>query len=123
MKKIIILLGVPGSGKGTQAKRLCERYGYAHISTGDLLRKLEQDPRADVEDKQKLTAMRAGKLVSDDLIYKLVFREIQTSMSQGKGVVLDGAIRSVEQAKTYQTFFVEQGWDDEVLAIEIALSD
>ncbi len=65
MKKIIILVGVPGSGKGTQAKKLALKYNYGHISTGDLLRALDTDPNGDPEDKKKLEDMISGKLVSD----------------------------------------------------------
>jgi adenylate kinase len=123
MKRIIIFLGVPGSGKGTQAKTLCEQYGYGHISTGDLLRALESDPAGDPEDKQKLADMKAGKLVPDDLIYKLAFAEIRKHLARGSGVVLDGAIRNVAQAEAYQKFFESAGVSHEVMAIEIVLSD
>lgn len=123
MKKIIILLGIPGSGKGTQARLLAKRYGYSHISTGDLLRALDANPDADPADKQKLADMKAGRLVASDLIYKLAFAAIVKAIDEGKGVILDGAIRSVEQAKAYQAFFLEQGLDNEVRAIEISLSD
>ncbi len=123
MKKIIILLGVPGSGKGTQAKRLAARSGFAHISTGELLRALEADTSADSHDRQKLADMKAGKLVPDELIYKLAFREIKKNLEMGKGVVLDGAIRSLAQAAAYEEFFEVQGWEQEVIAIEIAISD
>ena len=107
MKKIIILLGVPGSGKGTQAKKIAERYGYRHISTGELLRTLESDPSASADDKAKLAEMKGGKLVSDELIYKLAFAEIKKNVQADTGVVLDGAIRSVAQAVGYQKFFME----------------
>jgi adenylate kinase len=123
MKKIIILMGVPGSGKGTQANMLCDRTGYAHISTGDLLRALELDPAADAQDKEKLAAMKAGQLVSDELIFKLAFTEIQKHVASGRGVVLDGAIRNIEQAQAYEQFFVAHGWQNEVLVIEITISD
>lgn len=123
MKRVIILLGVPGSGKGTQAKTLCEKYGYGHISTGDLLRALEQYPEADKEDKEKLTKMKVGKLVADDLIYKLAFAEIRKYLARGSGVVLDGAIRSVTQVEAYQKFFAYEGVAGDVIAIEIAISD
>jgi len=123
MKKIIILLGVPGSGKGTQAKKIAERYHYAHISTGDLLRTLEKDEAADSGDRQKLADMKAGKLVQDELIYKLAFREIEKNISAGRGVVLDGAIRSMEQARAYEDFFEELGAADQALAIEIHIDD
>ena len=123
MKKIIIFLGVPGSGKGTQAKRIAEKYGYAHISTGELLRALENDPSAAVEEKQKIVDMKSGKLVADDLIYKLAFHAIEKNLEDWKGVVLDGAIRSVEQAKAYQNFFEKKSIARDVLVIEIHISD
>lgn len=123
MRKIIILLGVPGSGKGTQAKFIAEKYNYAHISTGDLLRALENDPMGDKDDKAKLAEMKAGRLVADELIYKLAFNEIQKNIQSGKGVVLDGAIRSLDQAKAYQKFFADNGWSDDVVAVEIAIPD
>jgi len=123
MKKIIILLGVPGSGKGTQARKLVQRFGFAHISTGDLLRALDIDPNGDKEDRAKLAEMKAGKLVADNLIYKLAFTEIKKNLDLGKSVVLDGAIRTVEQAKKYEEFFVSLGLRNEILVIEIKLSD
>ena len=73
MKHILIFLGPPGCGKGTQAKKIATKYNYGHISTGDLLRALANDPHGDAEDKKLLEEMKAGKLVSDDLIYKLAF--------------------------------------------------
>ncbi len=123
MKKIIILMGVPGSGKGTQAKILRETLGYTHISTGDLLRALQSDPHADPADLRALADMKAGRLVADSLIYKLAFREIQKSVQIGGGVVLDGAIRSVAQAQAYQDFFADMGLLDEIIVMNLALSD
>lgn len=122
-KKIIILLGVPGSGKGTQAKKIAEHYQYAHISTGDLLRALEDRTDLDNELQQALADVTAGALVSDTVIYRLAFEAIEKNMKTGRGVVLDGAIRSVEQANAYQDFFIEHGWQDEVIVLELALSD
>jgi len=116
-------MGVPGSGKGTQAKKLVEKYGYGHISTGDLLRALAKDKNANAEDKQKLEEMKAGGLVADDLIYKLAFKEIEKYLNDGKGVILDGAIRNVEQAKKYDEFFAKKNVNDEVVVIEVKLSD
>ncbi len=114
---------MPGSGKGTQARLLVDRYGYGQISTGDLLRALGADENADPNDKKMLEDMKSGKLVSDDLVYKLAFAEIEKNFSDSKGVILDGAIRSVEQAKKYQEFFVEKGVEGEVIAIEMRLDD
>lgn len=123
MKKIVVLLGIPGSGKGTQAKKIAEQYGYGHISTGDLLRALDKDEHASEEDKVELAKMKAGENVSDDLIYRLAFRKISENLDAGKGVVLDGAIRNPDQAERYQTFFAELGVEDEVLAIELSMKD
>ncbi len=123
MKRIIILMGVPGSGKGTQARKIVEKNGYAHISTGDLLRALDKDENADPIDKQKLADMKAGKLVADDLIYKLAFAEMDKNLDAGKGVLLDGAIRNVEQAKRYQEYFKDKGLLGEILVLELSLSD
>ncbi|MBT4071396.1 MAG: AAA family ATPase [Candidatus Magasanikbacteria bacterium] len=123
MKKIIILLGIPGSGKGTQARRLVQDFHYGQISTGDLLRALDADEDADVEDKQMLADMKSGNLVADTLIYKLAFQEIKKYLAEGTGVVLDGAIRNTAQAEAYQEFFKKQGVDLEVVTIEMTLSD
>lgn len=116
-------MGVPGSGKGTQAKKMVEVYAYAHISTGDLLRALDKNEHADLEDKKMLADMKAGKLVADTLIYKLAFAEIEKNFKLGKGVILDGAIRNLMQAQKYDEFFAEKNMDQEVLVIEMKLSD
>ncbi len=124
MKKVVIFLGVPGSGKGTQAKRLTARYAYQHISTGNLLRALNEDSNANLVDKQKLEDMKVGKLVSNDLIYKLAFQAIVKAFEENKGVILDGAIRNVEQAKAYNIFLNEQGiTNSDIVVVHITLSD
>jgi len=121
--KIFILLGIPGSGKGTQAKIIAEKYDLVHISTGDLLRGLDADPNADPEDKEKAQEIKNGKMVSDDLIYKLAFAAIKNAVVQGKGAILDGAIRSVAQAESYERFFVLEGLSKQIQAINLELSD
>jgi adenylate kinase len=123
LKKIIIFMGVPGSGKGTQAKLLSNSLGYSHLSTGDLLRSLESDQNADPEDIKMLVNMKEEKLVPDGLIYKLAFKRIKSSLDNGIGIVLDGAIRNLSQAAEYQKFFVENNFQDEVAVVEIAIDD
>ncbi|MFI5174122.1 MAG: adenylate kinase [Terriglobia bacterium] len=94
--RVIILLGAPGAGKGTQAKALVERYGIPQISTGDMLREA-------VKNKTPLglaaePIMKSGGYVNDDIINGLV--EERTSQADcGNGFVLDGYPRTVEQAK------------------------
>lgn len=123
MKRVIILLGIPGSGKGTQARNIAQKYGYIHISTGELLRSLDKDPHILVEDKNELQKMKAGDIVSDELIYRLAFKEIESHIKKGEAVVLDGAIRNIKQAERYQDFFEGLGMADEVLAIELSMRD
>lgn len=123
MKKVIILMGVPGSGKGTQAEMLAKKFNYGHISTGDLLRKLAADPKVDPNDKMMLEEMKAGKLVDDELIYQLAFGEMKKYFLQNKGVILDGAIRTVDQAERYQRFFEENGVDNNMVVIDVNISD
>lgn len=123
MKRILIFLGIPGSGKGTQARLLVERFGYVHISTGDLLRRLEKDSTADLRDLEMLQAMKEGKLVSNELIYKLVFREIETQYKAGNKIILDGAIRNLEQAQALQAFLDTHGMHQDIAAVEFHIDD
>ncbi len=123
MKKIVILMGPPGSGKGTQAKKIAEKYNYRHISTGDLLRALDADKNAPAEERTAMEQMKQGILVPDWLIYRLAFRAIDSARAAGRGVVLDGAIRNIPQAEEYQKYFKEHDLENEVIAIEVALSD
>ncbi|MEK7084174.1 MAG: nucleoside monophosphate kinase, partial [Patescibacteria group bacterium] len=123
MKKIIILLGIPGSGKGTQAKKIADRYGYGHVSTGDLLRALDVKEGHSASEEIELKKMKSGGIVSDELIFRLAFQAVQGFFDQGKGVVLDGAIRNENQASRYQNFFEDHGMADAVIAIELHISD
>ncbi len=117
------MIGPPGSGKGTQAKKIAAKHNYHHLSTGDILRALAGKSQLDAAEKEAVEQMKSGKLVSDELIYKLVFGEIQKNIASGRGVVLDGAIRNLEQAQSFQNFFKEQNLVTEVLALEITLND
>lgn len=92
----LILIGAPGSGKGTQAKRLQEQLGYAHISTGDLLRAAV---KAGSELGQKAKGfMDAGGLVPDALVIDLLLEELATPAA-AKGFILDGFPRTLPQAE------------------------
>jgi len=93
MKKLLFI-GVPGAGKGTQAQ-LLEKYGFKHISTGDIIREAfkNKDPLLINYQEQ----YNKGILLSDELIFKLIENTIKTSKS--KGYVLDGAVRTIPQAK------------------------
>lgn len=116
-------MGPPGSGKGTQAKKIAQKYDYLHLSTGDLLRALANKTDLNFDEAEALEQIKVGTLVSDDLIFKLVFGKIEDEINSGRGVVLDGAIRTLNQAKEYQNFFAKKNWLSEILVLEIALSD
>ena len=94
--KAIILLGSPGVGKGTQGVRLGRELGWAHVSTGDLLRAALREGTA--LGHQAREYMDVGELVPDGVIIDLV-REHLGNLDPGRGVVFDGFPRTVAQAE------------------------
>lgn len=100
IKNIIILLGLPGSGKGTQGAVLSEELAIPHISTGDILRKMVLED--DKDSKLLAKYMSEGKLVPSDLVNQLVKRFILSDACKN-GCILDGYPRTLEQAE----YFIE----------------
>lgn len=96
MRLNLVLMGPPGSGKGTQARRLARRYGVPHVSTGDILRQAvrEGTPLG----REVSAVMASGSLVSDDLMANLV-RERLARADAASGFILDGFPRTVVQAR------------------------
>ncbi len=92
-----VLLGPPGSGKGTQAARVCKARGLLHLSTGDLLRAAVSDATA--LGLKARGFMDRGELVPDELVFALL-RERLRSPAAGRGFLLDGFPRNVAQAGT-----------------------
>lgn len=90
---IVILLGCPGSGKGTQCKRLADKYGFTHLATGDIF-------RAEINSKSALGLraqdyVKSGKLVPDAIVVEMVAGKIE----KGGKYLLDGFPRTVDQAE------------------------
>jgi adenylate kinase len=101
----IILFGPPGSGKGTQAKMLTEKFDIPHISTGDLLRAAVLNTTAlGIQAKSYLDV---GALVPDDVMIGLI-REVLTSVAK-RGFILDGFPRTIAQAEALDQLFKELG--------------
>ena len=102
----IVMLGAPGSGKGTQAKLLVEKYKLPQISTGDMLREAvaEGSPLG----RQAKAAMDAGQLVSDDIVLSII-QERVTRPDARKGFILDGFPRNLQQAEALDQLLTALG--------------
>ena len=102
----IVLLGPPGSGKGTQAKMIAEKYGVVHISTGDILR---ENVRGGTDlGKEAKTYMDAGKLVPDELLINIIKDRLAKPDVAG-GYMLDGYPRTTPQAEAMDKILPELG--------------
>jgi adenylate kinase len=113
----IVLLGAPGSGKGTQAQRLIERAGVPQISTGDLLRAAVA--RGTELGKQAREAMDSGRLVDDSLVLGMI-RERLDEADTRRGFVLDGFPRNLAQAHALERLLASLGKPlDAVVQLEV----
>ncbi|WP_416882818.1 adenylate kinase [Marivita sp.] len=103
---VLILLGPPGAGKGTQARMLEEQFGLVQLSTGDLLRAAVA-AGTDAGEQAK-AVMEAGDLVSDDIVIAIL-RDRLADADCAKGVILDGFPRTTVQAKALDMLLAESG--------------
>ncbi len=102
----IVLLGAPGSGKGTQAKLLIEKFKISQISTGDILR---EEGKAGTElGRRAKAAMDAGELVSDDVVLGIIQNRLTRPDAKG-GFILDGFPRNIPQAQALDAMMARLG--------------
>jgi adenylate kinase len=117
MAMLIVLVGPPGSGKGTQAKVLMERYGIPQISTGDMLRAAK---KAGTLDKRYLEIMDAGGLVPDEAMIELIDTRIDGDDAK-PGFLLDGFPRTVPQAEALAALLARRDRQlDAVIQLDVA---
>jgi adenylate kinase len=103
--KVHILLGPPGSGKGTQAKRLVQDFSLIHLSTGDILRDaVSRETEVGLRAK---AIMASGKLVDDQTVNGLVFARLQ---DETQDVLFDGYPRTLQQAEALEDFLSAKGF-------------
>ncbi|MCX6247099.1 MAG: adenylate kinase [Bacteroidetes bacterium] len=102
----LILFGPPGAGKGTQAVKIAEKYGWVHVSTGDILRsEVSQGTPLGLKVK---AVMEAGTLVSDELLIEIM-ESVFRKNSKAGGFVLDGFPRTLKQAKELEGMLEKLG--------------
>jgi adenylate kinase len=103
----IVVLGRQGAGKGTQCARLVEEFGLKHVSTGDMLRAAVADGTE--LGKQAEAIMKAGDLVSDEIMIGIVRERLGQADIMEHGVLLDGFPRTPDQADALEEIFGDQG--------------
>ena len=108
----IVIFGAPGSGKGTQSKKIIERYGFDYISTGDMLRRAISEGRE--LGKTAKDYIDRGQLVPDDVIVGMI-ADFLDSKKGSKGVIFDGFPRTLKQAEALKTMLNERGTDIHIL--------
>ncbi len=114
MSKIIVLIGAPGAGKGTQARLLEERRGIPQISTGDMFREMKNDDTPLAKEVQAI--MSSGKLISDELTFQIVKNR---TGREKDSYILDGFPRTAAQAEMLETLATEQNRTIQTIEVDI----
>lgn len=116
MSKIIVLMGAPGAGKGTQARLLQQRLGLPQISTGDMFRALAETQTPLAEEVRAI--QQAGKLIPDELVIRVV--EDRTAKEDCRnGYILDGFPRTAAQAQMLEDLAARQGKKLSAILIDV----
>lgn len=117
MSLYLIIMGVQGAGKGTQASYISKKYGIPHVSTGDLFRAMKT--REDDLARKVQEIMASGNLVSDEVTNEVLLDRLQQPDAQN-GVILDGYPRNIAQAEWFENHLKKNGAQlDAVLLLEL----
>jgi adenylate kinase len=120
MSKILVIIGAPGAGKGTQARLLQERRSIPQISTGDMFREMKNADTPLAREVQEI--MASGKLINDDLTLKIV--KERTNREDCKGdYILDGYPRTSVQAEQLEELAGEQNKEIHAILVNVPLDD
>src|SRR3990167_9139194 len=111
MNEIYIILGPPGSGKGTQAKKIAQKLGLVYFGTGDLMREEAQKSTPTGLEFKKVWEEGKGGLVSEELVQKFVETKIN-EINVSNGIVFDGYPRTIAQAEHLEGILKERGMDN-----------
>lgn len=105
--KNIVIFGAPGSGKGTQSDLMIKKYGFGHISTGDVLRnEIRNETELGKTAKQYIDK---GQLIPDELMISILASVYDSFGKEHKGVIFDGFPRTIPQAEALKTMLNERG--------------
>jgi adenylate kinase len=107
MMKNIVIFGAPGSGKGTQSDLMIEKYGFEHISTGDVLR--SEIKKGTELGKTAQGMIENGQLIPDDLMISILASVYDSFGTDHKGVIFDGFPRTIPQAEALKAMLNERG--------------
>jgi adenylate kinase len=117
---IIVLLGAPGAGKGTQGDLLLEKYGFTKLSTGDVLR--EEIKRNTDIGKEIKQIMSSGALVPESVVNEIISTRLTLDVVK-KGVILDGYPRNKVQLEFLLDYLGELGLENELVALNIVVDE
>jgi adenylate kinase len=120
MGKILVIIGAPGAGKGTQARLLQERRGIPQISTGDMFREMKNADTPLAREVQEI--MASGKLINDELTYKIV-KERTNREDCRNDYILDGYPRTAVQAEQLEELAAEQSKEIYAILVNVPLDD
>jgi adenylate kinase len=115
----IVFIGPPGAGKGTQCKRLIERFTIPHLSTGEMLREVRQQDTALA--RWVASYIDAGRLAPDHLVMRIVANRLKRDDCMS-GALFDGMPRTLIQAQMLDDLLAEQNWSINV-AVELAVDE